>query len=162
MIHKIGSAYAQIQNVYTPHYRIVKGVEEPRCIRDLKKMIKAVIILFFFKVDIFETKIAIAILAVLLSTLIGFLLNINHTWLSVNTRKMWRSALGANPKQSALDAITPATKVPWPRPSSSLLSPVQSVRSRTRSKCGCPRAKPVSNTATRIPSPGCEISPWVH
>ena len=38
------------------------------------------------------------------------------TWLLVKTLKMWSSASGANPKHSRELATTPATKVPWPRP----------------------------------------------
>lgn len=38
------------------------------------------------------------------------------TWLLVNTRKMCSSAFGANPWHSLMLAITPATKVPWPKP----------------------------------------------
>lgn len=38
------------------------------------------------------------------------------TWLLVNTLKMCSSAFGANPWHSLMLAITPATKVPWPKP----------------------------------------------
>lgn len=38
------------------------------------------------------------------------------TWLLVNTLKMCSSESGAKPWHSLILAITPATKVPWPRP----------------------------------------------
>lgn len=39
-----------------------------------------------------------------------------RTWLLVNTLKMCSSESGAKPWHSLILAITPATKVPWPRP----------------------------------------------
>ena len=52
------------------------------------------------------------------------------TWSLVKTRKVYRSTSGANPGQeSSVDATTPATKVPCPRPSSSVGSCVQFDRS---------------------------------
>ena len=70
------------------------------------------------------------------------------TWLLVNTRNTYSSASGANPRHSEVLAMTPATKVPWPRWSSNVFSSVQSVRSFKRWKCGWLRASPVSKTAT--------------
>ncbi len=51
-------------------------------------------------------------------------------WSLVNTRKVYSSTSGAKPGQSASpEAMTPATKVPWPSPSSSVGSCVQLERS---------------------------------
>lgn len=62
---------------------------------------------------------------------------------------MWSSASGAKPRQSIQDdAITPATNVPWPKPSSNVFSFVQFERSLIFLKCGWLAANPVSNIAT--------------
>lgn len=66
---------------------------------------------------------------------------------------MYKSASGANPKHSLLDAITPVTNVPCPKPSFKVFSFVQSVRSIILRKCGCCLDKPVSKTATLTPLP---------
>lgn len=76
-----------------------------------------------------------------------------NTWLLVNTLKICKSASGAKPRHSLLDAITPATKVPCPSPSSKVFSFVQLVLSFIFLKCGCVLANPVSNTATLTPFP---------
>jgi len=77
----------------------------------------------------------------------------------VKTRKMCNSASGAKPKHSALDAMTPATKVPWPNSSSRVFSLVQLVLSRIRLKCGCVLERPVSKIATLTPAP---VTPRSH
>ena len=76
----------------------------------------------------------------------------------VNTLKIWSSASGANPRHSALEAITPATNVPWPSSSSRVFSLVQFVLSRIRLKCGWVFDNPVSKMATRTPEPVTPLS----
>ena len=71
----------------------------------------------------------------------------------MKTRNICNSESGARPRHSWDDAMTPATKVPWPSPSSSVCSFVQSVRSFIRRKCGWECARPVSKTATLMPAP---------
>ena len=61
---------------------------------------------------------------------------------------MWSSASGAKPRHSLLLAMTPATKVPWPKPSSSVFSLVQLVLSLILLKWGWLLLRPVSNIAT--------------
>jgi len=81
------------------------------------------------------------------------------TWLFVKTRNTWSSASGANPRQSLLDEITPATNVPCPKPSSRVFSLVQLVLSLIFLKWGWDFASPVSNTATFTPRP---VTPILH
>lgn len=51
-----------------------------------------------------------------------------NTWLLVNTLKMCSSESGAKPWHSLILAMTPATKVPWPKPAQKKIKATSDLR----------------------------------
>lgn len=147
MIHEIWATNAEVQNIYFLQDGIVESIEEPGRVWYLQIKLRAY--------DLHNISISSITIDPEYNILLEkqYLLGYN-TWLFVKTRYIWSSASGANPRQVfPLDAITPATNVPWPRPSSKVFSLVQFVRSLMRLKWGCDFERPVSNTATLTPAP---------
>ena len=74
----------------------------------------------------------------------------------MNTRNVWISTSGASPGHDGdVPAMTPATKDPWPRPSSRVGSCVQLLRSLIFCTSGWSSLIPVSKTPIRTPWPRC-------
>lgn len=150
-IQVVRSTNAQVQNIHTSRYRVVKCIQEPWGVGylhweqdDILKILPACTLIrivlckfvkkkyvhtWYYNFTMFNKK------CICWISFVPQLLKIAYsakssTWASVNTRKAYISVSGANPGHSASwPAITPATNVPCPRLSFSVSSFVQFVRS---------------------------------